>query len=59
MRDTHARVDRRVVYMIARVFDIGGSRTAMRVYVDPEQLRLDHSLAFTAETWSVVPGPSA
>ncbi|KAL8345646.1 hypothetical protein RB601_005608 [Gaeumannomyces tritici] len=59
MKHSHAGTNRRKVYMIARVFDIGGSRTGMRVYVDPEQMRLDNALAFTAEAWSVVPGPSA
>lgn len=58
MKNYHAGANRSEVYMIARVFDIGGSRTGMRLYVDPEQLRLDNALEFTAETWSVVPGPS-
>ncbi|KAJ5633677.1 hypothetical protein N7528_001519 [Penicillium herquei] len=44
------------VYLILRVFEIRGSSIGMRVYLDPEQLRLDGGLVFTGETWSVVPG---
>lgn len=44
------------VYLILRVFDIRGQTPGLKVYLDPEQLRLDGGLLFTGETWSVVPG---
>ena len=43
--------------MVLRVFEIDGEGIGMSVYVDPEQLRGDNQLEFTAEKWSVVPGP--
>ena len=46
----------REIYMVLRVFDIESNRPGMCVYLDPEQLRLDGSLRFIGETWSVVPG---
>jgi len=38
-----------------RVFELESRCPQMRLYLDPEQLRLDDELEFTAETWSVVP----
>ena len=29
----------------------------MKIYVDPNVMRQRGELAFTAETWSIVPGP--
>lgn len=55
MRDIHRAEDHSEVYMILRVFEIESKRIGMSVYLDPEQLRLDECLAFTGETWSVVP----
>jgi hypothetical protein len=55
MRDTHSLSNRSEVYVVLRVFDVAGDGLGMRVYLDPEQLRLAESLVFTAETWSVVP----
>lgn len=55
MRDVHYTNDHSAVYMILRVFEIESARIGMRVYLDPEQLRLDERLEFTGETWSVVP----
>ncbi|KAJ5189913.1 hypothetical protein N7472_008927 [Penicillium cf. griseofulvum] len=52
----HARSDHSEVYLIFRAFDIRGPNIGMRVYFDPEQLRLDGELLFTGETWSVIPG---
>lgn len=52
----HDRGDHSEVYLIFRAFDIRGSNIGMRVYFDPEQLRLDGELLFTGETWSVIPG---
>ncbi len=56
MRNTHGADGRPEVYMILRVSEIESSRPCMAVYLNPEQLRLDGRLLFTAETWSVVPG---
>ncbi|KAK5994782.1 hypothetical protein PT974_03165 [Cladobotryum mycophilum] len=55
MQNVHNENQRSKVYMILRVFEIESSEINMRVYLDPEQLRLDESLLFTGETWSVVP----
>ncbi|GFG16303.1 hypothetical protein IFM61392_09435 [Aspergillus lentulus] len=56
MQAVHNRSDHSEVYMILRVFELHGDNIGMRVYLDPEQLRLDGGLLFTGETWSVVPG---
>lgn len=55
MRDIHNARDGSKVYMLLRVHDIEGAGISMKVYLDPEQLRLDKTLVFTAETWSVIP----
>ncbi|KAH6672747.1 hypothetical protein F5X68DRAFT_175032 [Plectosphaerella plurivora] len=47
--------DRKEVYMILRVFGIENGRIGMRVYVDPEMMRVNGQLEFTGESWSVVP----
>ncbi|KAJ5646964.1 hypothetical protein N7490_003336 [Penicillium lividum] len=56
MRAIHNRNDFPEVYLIFRVFDICGGNLGMKVYLDPEQLRLDEGLVFTEQSWSVVPG---
>ncbi|KAI1377806.1 hypothetical protein F4677DRAFT_458573 [Hypoxylon crocopeplum] len=43
------------IYVIFRVYHLGKDNMGLRVYLDPESLRLSRQLAFTAETWSVVP----
>jgi hypothetical protein len=55
MRDIHNAGDRSEVYVLLRVYEIDGAGIAMRVYLDPEQMRLDEALLFIGETWSVVP----
>lgn len=55
MRDIHNAGDRSEVYMLLRVFEIDGAGVGMKVYLDPERMRLDETLLFTGETWSVVP----
>ena len=55
MRDVHASRDNKV-YVILRVFQVERERIGLRVYVDPEQARVDGRLLFTGETWSIVPG---
>ncbi|KNG81405.1 hypothetical protein ANOM_010513, partial [Aspergillus nomiae NRRL 13137] len=44
------------IYIIFRVFNIGTNSVAMKVYVDPERMRTNQHLLFTAENWSIVPG---
>jgi hypothetical protein len=39
-----------------RVFDLESNNPGLKVYMDPEQMRLDGMLEFTGESWSVVPG---
>lgn len=50
-----------VIYVIFRVYqlDQGNQGPGLKVYVDPEALRLSGELNFTAQTWSVVPGANA
>ncbi|KAM7185751.1 hypothetical protein V8F20_011688 [Naviculisporaceae sp. PSN 640] len=56
MQDIHNnRRARKQVYMILRVFGIESIFPSVRVYMDPEHLRLSGALLFTGETWSVVP----
>lgn len=55
MRETH-RSGPSEVYMIVRVFDLESKSPGMRLYLDPEQLRADGDIVFTAQTWSIVPG---
>ncbi|OCL02139.1 hypothetical protein AOQ84DRAFT_424260 [Glonium stellatum] len=43
------------VYVIFRVFNLGQGGVGLRVYVDPDVMRMKGELSFTAETWSVVP----
>lgn len=54
MREAHGS-GRSEVYIVVRVFELESRSPQMRLYLDPEQLRLDDKLEFTGETWSVVP----
>ncbi|SPN99278.1 uncharacterized protein DNG_02315 [Cephalotrichum gorgonifer] len=54
MRSMHH--SQREVYVIMRVFGIESGQIGVRVYIDPEQARVDGGLVFTGEAWSVVPG---
>ncbi|KAF1822941.1 uncharacterized protein K489DRAFT_319943 [Dissoconium aciculare CBS 342.82] len=56
MKDIHDSDQTRKVYLVCRVFGLAMDHIGMTVYLDPEQMRLDGSLIFTGETWSVVPG---
>jgi hypothetical protein len=57
MENIHTGAGQREVYMILRVFEIESEgQIGMKVYVDPEQLKLDEELIFTGESWSVIPG---
>jgi hypothetical protein len=55
MQSKHRSQDRAEVYMILRVFGLSGT-LGMCAYLDPEELRQNGGLLFTALTWSVVPG---
>lgn len=55
MRDVHDVEEQTELYMILRVFGIESDEIGVKLYLDPEQLRLDESLLFTGETWSVIP----
>ncbi|KAL1863985.1 hypothetical protein Daus18300_007950 [Diaporthe australafricana] len=50
---------RDVIYVIFRVYNLGCDGMGLKIYLDPESLRLSGELSFTADTWSVVPGSSA
>ncbi|KAK8133494.1 hypothetical protein PG984_005506 [Apiospora sp. TS-2023a] len=43
------------IYVIFRVFNLGQDNMGLKIYLDPEALRVSEALKFTAESWSVVP----
>ncbi|RDH24776.1 hypothetical protein M747DRAFT_252824 [Aspergillus niger ATCC 13496] len=43
------------IYVIFRVYNLGQRGMRVKIYVDPEMMRLREELLFTAEGWSVVP----
>ncbi|KAK2034152.1 hypothetical protein LX32DRAFT_722382 [Colletotrichum zoysiae] len=56
MRNNVVTEDSDTLYVIFRVYNVGQENIGVKVYVDPETLRLAGRLQFTGETWSVVPG---
>ncbi|KAJ6789935.1 hypothetical protein PWT90_07563 [Aphanocladium album] len=54
MRRKHRNQDKSEVYLILRVFGLNG-RLGMCAYLDPEELRLNGQLHFTAQSWSIIP----
>lgn len=46
------------IYVIFRVYqlDQGDQGPCLKVYVDPESLRLSRVLDFSAQTWTITPG---
>ncbi|KAH9237080.1 hypothetical protein K456DRAFT_1495726 [Colletotrichum gloeosporioides 23] len=56
MRNNLVTDDSDTMYVIFRVYNLGQQDIGLKVYVDPETLRLAGRLKFTGETWSVVPG---
>ncbi|KAL3294422.1 ino80 chromatin remodeling complex protein [Colletotrichum asianum] len=56
MRNNLVTDDSDTMYVIFRVYNLGQKDIGLKVYVDPETLRLAGRLKFTGETWSVVPG---
>lgn len=55
MRLEPGRVARKV-YAVLRVFNLDSRDIGLRVYLDPETLKTDGVLEFTAESYSVKPG---
>ncbi|KAI1418939.1 hypothetical protein F5Y12DRAFT_780524 [Xylaria sp. FL1777] len=47
------------IYVVFRVFNLGKQSVGCAIYVDPDAMRVQGALNFRAETWSVVPRPSA
>ncbi|KAL4796623.1 hypothetical protein BDV19DRAFT_398235 [Aspergillus venezuelensis] len=45
------------LYVIIRVYNLGRDDVRMKIYVNPGSMRERGELLFTAETWSVLPGP--
>ncbi|KAK8076963.1 hypothetical protein PG996_003133 [Apiospora saccharicola] len=43
------------IYVIFRVYNLGQDNMGLKIYLDPEALRVSEALKFTAESWSVVP----
>ncbi|KAK2016841.1 hypothetical protein LZ32DRAFT_688797 [Colletotrichum eremochloae] len=56
MRDNVIAEDSDTLYVIFRVYNLGQENIGLKVYVDPEALRLAGRLKFTGDSWSVVPG---
>ena len=50
----HDNGNLKTVYVVFRVFNLGSDNIGLRVLVDPESMRLQDELSFTAESWSVV-----
>ncbi|KAI1342846.1 hypothetical protein F5Y15DRAFT_412522 [Xylariaceae sp. FL0016] len=46
-----------IIYVIFRVYNLGQDNMGLRIYLDPESLRLSGHLDFTTEQWSIVPTP--
>lgn len=44
------------LYMIFRVFNMGKKSIGVRIYMNPDQMRLEGRLRFTADRWTVTPG---
>ena len=44
------------IYIIFRVFNLGGDSIGLKLLVDPESMRRRNELTFTAQTWSIVIG---
>lgn len=55
MKKAHHDGNHKNVYLIMRVFWVTGSKVSACIYLDPEQLRKDGGLKFSAK-WSVFPG---
>ncbi|KAI3321153.1 hypothetical protein HD806DRAFT_537803 [Xylariaceae sp. AK1471] len=43
------------IYAIFRAYWLGQDHMDLKIYLDPESLRLSGQLKFTAETWSIIP----
>lgn len=47
------------IYIVFRVFGLGGERIGLKLYVDPEALRRKRALDFNADKYEVTPGRRA
>lgn len=56
MQETHSGANGAKIYMVARVFNVNSNNIGIKVYVDPERLRLSGGLLFRKDKYSVVPG---
>ncbi|CRG88031.1 Cadherin-89D [Talaromyces islandicus] len=54
--DAESPVAESTIYVIFRVFDLGKDPTNLRIYIDPESLRVQGRLLFAPESYNVVPG---
>lgn len=45
------------IYMIFRVFNLGNNAIGVRIYMDPDRMKREGRLIFTADRWTVTPGP--
>ncbi len=45
------------IYMIVRVFNMTSHSIGARIYVDPDAMRRAGQLTFSADKWTVTPGP--
>lgn len=43
------------IYVVFRVYNLGKDNMGLRIYVDPDALRRQDVLRFTAESYSVTP----
>lgn len=43
------------IYVIFRVYNLGKDNMSLRIYVDPDALRRQDVLRFTAESYNVTP----
>lgn len=55
MNNTHHSGARDTLVVIMRVYSLGNG-TALKIYVNPEELRQEGALEFNAELWSIAPG---
>jgi hypothetical protein len=56
--DAESQVAESTIYVIFRVFDLGKDTMNLRIYIDPESLRVQDRLRFSPESYNVVPGAS-
>lgn len=45
------------IYMIFRVFGMTNGSIGAMIYVDPDKMREENLLMFSADKWTITPGP--